>query len=157
MSSKKPTKKVKPKREKQLDLGLKQSPLNNIVKHKENFELLRARWDIRKYTKSSWVWFCIVISISLIVTQGFSIVENITLLPMKFPLYQFYVDNTQKLTSSEYIYMAPAISIILLIVGIFFSNKFYNKERNLSNTLLLLMLTSIATITVALIRLIHLY
>ena len=147
----------KPVKEKQLDLGLKQSPLNNIVKHKENLERFKAKWDIRKYTKSSWVWFTIVISISLITTQIYTVIEHINLLPKKFPLYQFYVDNTERLVSSEMVYLVPAVSLILLIIGIIFSNKFYNKERNLSNTLLMVMLCSIIIITVSLIRLINLY
>ena len=146
----------KPK-EKQLDLGLKQSPFNTITKHKERFNLFRARWDTRRYTKSTWVWFVIVISISLITTQIVTIQENIELLPTQIPLYQFFIDNTLRLTSSKYIYFIPGISGFLFVVSILFSNKYYNKERSLSNLLLLTSLLSILIMTISLIRLFNLY
>ena len=55
--------KKKESKEKQLNLGLKQSPFNAFAKHKERFELFRAKWDTKRYTKSTWVWFSIIISI----------------------------------------------------------------------------------------------
>lgn len=141
----------------QLSLKLKQSPLNIVAKYKERFELFRAKWDIRRYTKSTWVWLTIILSLSLIVTQVFTIQDSISFLPNYIPLLQIFVDPTKTLTSTEYIYAIPILSSIILIVGIIISNKFYNKERNLSNTLLWVMLLSNFVITTALIRLINLY
>jgi hypothetical protein len=149
-------KKSKPKN-KQLNLKLKESPLNFLAKFKERIELSRARWDIKKYTKSSWVWFTLVISISLIVTQIYTIQESFTTLPKRIPLFQIYVDASKALAGTKYIYLIPAISILIVVTGIIFSNKYYNKKRNLSNTLLLSMLLGNLIITVALIRLINLY
>lgn len=142
---------------KQLDLKLKQSPLNGLVKYKERFELFRARWDIRRYTKSTWVWLTIILSISFIVTQIFTIQEESSLLPKYIPLLQLYVDADKTLTPTNYIYLVPALSAIVLLFGIIFSNRFYNKERDLSDTLLWVMLLSIFIMTTSLIRLINLY
>jgi hypothetical protein len=148
----------KPKQKKnQLDLDLKESPLNSIAKYKERFELFRAKWDIRRYTKSSWVWLTIILSISMIVTQLYTVQETIKTLPNMIPLLQIYVDSNQTLVSTNYIYLAPIISGLIILLGIIFSNKYYNKERELSNTLLWSMFLGNLIITVALIRLINLY
>jgi formate hydrogenlyase subunit 3/multisubunit Na+/H+ antiporter MnhD subunit len=152
----KQVKEKKPK-EKQLNLGLKQSPFNILIKQKERFDLFRARWDTKKYTKSNWVWFTIITSISLIITQFVTIKENLNLLPKQVPIFQFYIDNSQRLASDKYIYIMPLLSIFILLLTIIFSNKYYNKERDLSNTLLLISLLSILLITTALIRIINLY
>lgn len=145
------------KENKQLNLKIKESPFNNLVKYKERFELFRAKWDIRKYTKSTWVWFTIVLSLSLVLTQIFTIQEKLGFLPKKIPLLQIYVDADKTLTSTTFIYFAPIISVIMLVLGIALSNKFYNKERDLSNTLLWSMFLANLIITVALIRLVNLY
>jgi membrane glycosyltransferase len=142
---------------KQLNLKLKESPFNFLVKFKESIELSRAKWNIKRYTKSTWVWFTIVISISLIVTQLYTIQEEFSNLPKKFPLFQIYVDSNKTLTETVYIYLIPAISVFIIVIGIIFSNKYYNKERELANTLLLSMFLSVLVITIALIRLINLY
>ncbi|MCD4756034.1 hypothetical protein K8R20_00210 [bacterium] len=149
--------KEKKLKEKQFDLGLKQSPLNAIAKRKERLELLRAKWDTRGYTKSSWVWLTIVLSISFITTQILTIQENIPLLPKQIPLYQLYTDNLQRLTPANYIYLIPSISCLLLITSIFFSNRYYNKERTLSNLLLHITLLATLIMTISLIRIINLY
>jgi hypothetical protein len=142
---------------KQLDLKLKQSPFNAIAKYKERFEFFRAKWDIRRYTKSTWVWFTITISISLIVTQIFTIQENISRFPKFIPIFQIFIDADKSLGQTNFIYLVPGISLLILVLGIVISNKYYNKERNLSNTLLWSMLLANFIITIALIRLINLY
>lgn len=141
----------------QLDLKLKESRLNSIAKYKERFELFRAKWDIRRYTKSTWVWLTIILSVSAIVTQLHTIQDSINTLPNMIPLLQVYVDSNQTLVSTNYIYLAPIISALIVILGIIFSNKYYNKERELSNTLLWTMFLGNLIITIALIRLINLY
>lgn len=149
--------KVKKPKEKQLNLGLKQSPLNIFRKYRDEISSLKARLDIRKYSKSTWVWFCIILSTSFIITQIYSVQQSLTTLPERIPLYQIYVDNTQRLSDTDFIYLIPGLSLIILLTGIGISNRMYNKERNLSNVLLLTMLISIATMSIALIRLINLY
>jgi hypothetical protein len=145
------------KKEEQLNLKLKESPLNGLAKYKERFELFRAKWDIRKYTKSSWVWFSIVLSFSLIATQLFTILEEYSLLPKKTPIFQIYVNSEDTLASSSLIYLAPILSFLIVIVGIVVSNRYYNKERDLSNTLLWVMFLANLVITIALIRIINIY
>jgi hypothetical protein len=145
------------KKEEQLNLKLKESPLNSITKYKERFELFRAKWDIRKYTKSSWVWFCIILSFSLIATQLFTILEDYSLLPQKIPIFQIYVNAEDTLAPSSFIYLPPILSFLTVIAGIVVSNRYYNKERDLSNTLLWVMFLANLIITIALIRIINLY
>jgi hypothetical protein len=141
----------------QLDLNLKQSPFNSVAKYKERFGLMRAKWDIKRYTKSSWVWFTIILSLSLLVTQVLTIMENYHILPNKIPILKFYIESDSTLASTEYIYLIPVLSFLILFLGIFFSNKFYNKERDLSNTLLWTVLLGNFIMTVSLIRLINIY
>ena len=145
------------KKKEQLNLKLKESPLNGLAKYKERFELYRAKWDIRKYTKSTWVWFTIVLSFSLIATQLISIIEEFSILPKKTPIFQIYVNPDDTLTSSSLIYLAPILSFIIVIAGIVVSNRYYNKERDLSNTLLWVMFLANLVITIALVRIINLY
>jgi len=143
---------------KQLNLKLKESSfINSIAKYKERFELFRAQWDIKRYTKSSWVWLTIVLTIFLIITQIYTIQESISLLPKKIPLFQIYVDTNKTLASTNFIYIIPGISMLILVLGIIFSNKYYNNERSLSNTLLWSMFLGNLVITISLIRLINLY
>lgn len=141
----------------QFSLNLKESPFNILAKYKERFELSRAKWDIRRYTKSTWVWLTTILSLSMIVTQVFSILESISSLPDFIPLLQIYVEADNTLTPTGYIYLVPILSSLILIFGIIISNKFYNKERNLSDTLLWVMLLANFVMTTALIRLINIY
>lgn len=145
------------KKDEQLNLKLKESPFNDLVKYKERFELFRVKWDIRKYTKSSWVWFTIVLSLSLIATQFYTVLENYELLPKKIPIFQIYVNSEDTLAPSSLIYLAPTLSFLIVIVGIVVSNRYYNKERDLSNTLLWVMFLANLIITIALIRIINIY
>jgi hypothetical protein len=55
------------------------------------------------------------------------------------------------------IYLAPTLSFLIVIVGIVVSNRYYNKERDLSNTLLWVMFLANLIITIALIRIINIY
>ena len=141
----------------QLNLKLKESPFNGLSKYKERFELFKARWDIHKYSKSSWVWFTIILSFSLIITQIVSILESFSLLPKEIPLQQIFVNAENTLASTSLIYLAPSLSAFILMVGDLISNKFCSKERGLSNTLLWVMFLANLVITIALIRLINLY
>jgi len=145
------------KKDDQLKLSLKQSFFSGIAKYKNRFELFRAKWDIKRYTKSNWVWFTIIISISLLVTQIYTIIEKFSSLPTKIPILQIYVDANSTLARKEFIYLIPSVSLILIIAGVIFSNSYYNKERNLANTLLWTMILGVAVATLALIRLIDLY
>lgn len=147
----------KESKEKQLDLGLKHHPFNIFSKYRERFELTRARWDTRKYTKSTWVWFSITLSIALITTQIITIQEQFSLLPQEIPIFQFYIDNIQRLAPFQMIYSIPATSAMIFVFGVIFSHKYYGSEKNLSNVLLLTMFLSISIISISLIKLLNLY
>jgi hypothetical protein len=141
----------------QLSLNLKHSLFNGLAKYKERFEMFRAQWDIKKYTKSTWVWFTIVLSLSFLITQIYTIQEKISILPNQIPIFQIYIDSNKTLASTNYIYFIPALSLLITVVGIIFSNKYYNQEKQLSNTLLWVMFLANLVITISLIRLINLY
>ena len=141
----------------QLNLKLKQSPFNRIAKYKERFELFRAHWDIRRYTKSRWVWFTVILSFSMLISQIYTIERNLSILPEEIPLFRIYIDADSALAPTNYIYIIPIISLLVIIVTIIFSNKYYNKQRNLSNTLLWTMFLGNLVITLSLIRLINLF
>jgi hypothetical protein len=141
----------------QLSLNLKHSLFNGLAKYKERFEMFRAQWDIKKYTKSTWVWFTIVLSLSFLITQIYTIQEKISILPNQIPIFQIYIDSNKTLPSTNYIYFIPALSLLITVVGIIFSNKYYNQEKQLSNTLLWVMFLANLVITISLIRLINLY
>jgi hypothetical protein len=141
----------------QLSLNLKHSLFNGLAKYKERFEMFRAQWDIKKYTKSAWVWFTIVLSLSFLITQIYTIQEKISILPKQIPIFQIYIDSNKTLAPTNYIYFIPALSLLITVVGIIFSNKYYNQEKQLSNTLLWVMFLANLVITISLIRLINLY
>ena len=147
----------KKKGDDQLKLNLKQSFFSGIAKYKNRFEIFRAKWDIKRYTKSNWVWFTIIVSISLLITQIYTILEKFSLLPTKLPILQIYIDANRTLIGRDLIYLIPGISLLLIVIDVIFSNKYYNKERNLANTLLLSMMLGVMIATIALIRLIDLY
>jgi hypothetical protein len=144
-------------KDQQLKLNLKHSLFNGLAKYKERFEMFRAQWDIKKYTKSTWVWFTIVLSLSFLITQIYTIQEKISMLPNQIPIFQIYIDSNKTLAPANYIYIIPATTMIIIILGITFSNKYYNQEKELSNTLLWVMFLANLVITVSLIRLINLY
>lgn len=145
------------KKNDQLKLSLKESFFGGIAKYKNRFELFRAKWDIKRYTKSNWVWFTVVLSLSLIATQIFTILENFSSLPQRIPIFAIYIEAEKTLADRGFVYLIPAISILITVVSIIFSNRYYNKERNLSNTLLWGMFLANLVATLALIRLINLY
>ena len=147
----------KEKKSKQLELRLRQPLFNSLAKIKERFELSRARWDIKKYTKSTWVWFTIVLTLFLIATQLLTIQENIVILPRQIPLLKIYIEAEKALVHVDYIYLIPGVSFLIFLMGIILSNSFYNKQRSLSNTVLWVMFLGTLVVTISLIRLINLF
>jgi hypothetical protein len=143
--------------EKQLDLGLKQSPFNNLFRFKRKVDNIKIRLNTRQYTKSVFMWFVLTISLSLIGSQVYLIQLNMSTLPSLVPILTILTDTSSRLLHKEYIYLLPATSILILISTIILSSRLFTKERDLSNTSLFVLLISILVITLALLRLINTY
>lgn len=124
----------KKKKEKQLDFDLHNAPKNIYYKYKEQYELWLAGLETKRYIKDPLTWFTILTSISLIGTQLY-IIETREKIPQKVPIFNYYLNPSKRLVSDEYIYLLPILSILVLIVTILLSNRYYHRERELSKIL----------------------
>ena len=146
--------KKKPKKEKQLNLGLKQSPKNIFYKFKLNLSEFLIRFEIKEFLRNPFTWLVTILSLSFIITQGYILYENISSYPIKLPIWQNQVSLSKRLVNKEFLYIFPSLSIFVLIIGIFLSNIYYHKEKFLSKILLFSILLSIISITFAFLKLI---
>lgn len=126
----------KEKKEKQLNFGLRNTPKNIYFKYKEQYDIWLAGLETKKFIKDPLTWLTIVISISLIVTQVYMI-ETKDRIPSKIPVFNYFLSPIEKLVQNEYVYLFPLLSIIILLVTIFLSNKYYHKERDLSQIIII--------------------
>ena len=147
-------KKEKPKKEKQLDLGLKQSPKNIFYKFKLRFTKFLIRFEIKEFLRSPFTWLVVILSLSFIITQGYVLFENISSYPSELPIWQNQVLLSRRLMEKNFLYIFPSISIFTLIIGIFLSNIYYHKEKFLSKILLFSVLLSVMSLTFAFLKLI---
>jgi len=129
----------KEKKEKQLDFGLKGTPKNIYYKYKEQYELWLAGLETKKFIKDPLTWLSIILSISLVVTQVY-LIESKDKIPQKVPLFNYYLSPVKKLVYDEYLYLLPLLCIVILLITIFLSNKYYHKERDLAKIIILVSL-----------------
>ncbi|MGI6423305.1 MAG: hypothetical protein ACOX0X_01615 [Candidatus Dojkabacteria bacterium] len=142
------------KKEKQLDFGLKNPPQNVYYKYKDQYELWLARLETNKFMKDILVWFTLIISISLIFTQIYTI-ETLDRLPSKIPVFSYYLTLSSRLVSSHWIYLYPIISIVILLTGMYISNKYFHKERDLAKTLLITILLANISLAIIFMKLVY--
>lgn len=138
----------KEKKEKQLNFGLRNTPKNIYFKYKEQYDIWLAGLETKKFIKDPLTWLTIVISISLIVTQVYMI-ETKDRIPSKIPVFNYFLSPIEKLVQNEYVYLFPLLSIVILLVTIFLSNKYYHKERDLSQ--IIIVTTLLVNISICLI------
>ena len=138
----------KKKKEKQLDLGLKNTPKNVYYKYKEQYDIWLAGLETKKYIKDPLTWFTIIISSTLIGTQIY-LIEKQVKLPSKIPIFNYFLNPGKRLIPDEYIYLIPLFCVILLIITIILTNKYYYRERELSITLCIA--TLLANISICLV------
>ncbi len=131
--------KKKKEKEKQLDFGLRNTPKNVYYKYKDQYELWLAGLETKKFIKDPFTWFSIIISLTFIITEIFTI-ETSGAIPSKIPILNYYTNPIKRLSSNEYIYLFPLLGIVTLLGSIVLSNRFYHKERDLAKVLLLIML-----------------
>ncbi|PKN02482.1 hypothetical protein CVU76_00365 [Candidatus Dojkabacteria bacterium HGW-Dojkabacteria-1] len=147
-------KKEKEKKEKQLDFGLKNPPQNIYYKYKDQYELWLSGLETHRFMKDLLMWFVLVMSISLISTQIYSIL-NLEILPSRIPVLGYFFSLSLRLVDSFWIYFLPSLSILILISGFLFANKYYHRERELSKLLLVAVLLSTMSLSVIFFKLVY--
>lgn len=149
-------KKEKEKKEKQLQFGLKNTPKNIYYKYKDQYELWLAGLETKKFIKDSLTWFTIILSSSFLFTEMYMI-ETISEIPSKIPLFNYFIVPSKRLVSNEYIYIFPALTLLILIISISLSNTYYHKEKELSKTILIVMLLVNLSICLTFLNLFYLF
>jgi hypothetical protein len=144
----------KEKKEKQLDFRLKNPPQNIYYKYKDQYELWLAGMETRKFIKDVLTWFVIIISVSLIVTEIYMI-ANLSSLPTQIPVFNYFFTLSRRLVSQEWIYLYPFLGTVLLLIGTFTAKHYYNKEKELSRTLLLATLFANITLCMIFLKLVY--
>ncbi len=129
----------KEKKEKQLDFGLKNPPQNIYYKYKDQYELWLSKLETRKFTQDILTWFVLITTSSLIFTQIYSI-QTLENLPTRIPVFNYFFTLSMRLVNSNWIYIYTAMGILLLLIGTYFANKYYHREKELSKVLLIAVL-----------------
>ncbi|MDX9738770.1 MAG: hypothetical protein RBT33_00190 [Candidatus Dojkabacteria bacterium] len=144
----------KEKKEKQLDFGLKNPPQNIYYKYKDQYELWLSKLETRKFTQDILTWFVLIISTSLIFTQIYSI-ETVESLPTRIPVFNYFFTLSMRLVDSNWIYVYPAIGVLLLLVGTYYANRYYHREKELSKVLLITILLANLSLSVIFMKLLY--
>ena len=147
-------KKPKSKKERQLNLGLKESPKNFFLKIKLKISKFLIRFEIKEFLKSPLTWFVVIFSLSFIATQIYILINNIDTYPKQLPVWQNQTSSSERLANKEYLYVFPSMSAMVILLGVVFSNIFFHREKFLSKILLISVLLSIIGLTIAFLKLI---
>lgn len=147
-------KKEKEKKEKQLDFGLKNPPQNIYYKYKDQYEIWLSGLETHRFMKDLLMWFVLIMSVSLISTQIYTIL-NLEILPSKIPVLNYFFSLHLRLVDSFWIYFFPSLSILVLFFGFLFANKYYHRERELSKLLLVAILLSTLSLSVIFFKLVY--
>ena len=145
---------VKEKKEKQLNFGLKNPPQNIYYKYKDQYELWLSRLETYKFMKDILMWFVLIMSASLITTQVY-ILQTLDKLPSKIPVFNYFSTPSLRLAGSIWVYTFPAISIVVLLAGLIFANRYYHRERELAKTIIVSILLATVSLSVILLKLVY--
>ncbi len=138
----------------QLDFGLKNPPQNIYYKYKDQYELWLSKLETRRFLKDILMWFVVILSISLLTTQIYTI-QTTANIPTIIPIFNYYFTLSKRLVSLEWIYLYPAIGTIALLSGVYFANKYYHKERELSKLLLMVILITNISLSIIFFKLVY--
>lgn len=147
-------KKGEKKKEKQLNLGLKNTPANIYYKYKDRYDVWSAGLETRKFLKDIFTWFVVILSITFIATEVYLIVNKGSI-PSEIPIFNYFVAPAERLVSDMWIYVYPLIGSTVLLIGILIANMFYHKERELSKILLLTVLLTNFSLCIIFLKLLH--
>jgi hypothetical protein len=142
----------KPKKEKQLELGLKSPLRNRLYQIKDRIAKIFAYLEIIKFLKDPLNWLFLTLSLSFIAIQSYFIYTTRESLPTQLPIFSYFTDLEKKLVSTNFIYALPVISLIVMIAGSRISYRYFHKERVMSVLLLLSMLLSIILVSLLVLK-----
>lgn len=143
---------IKKEENKQMELGLR-SPIANIyfnLKRKVQGWLLY--FDAASYFRDPINWLYIILSLSLLTIQLYFIITTYEVLPSQLPLFTYFTQPDKKLVNEVYIWLLPALTVIMVIVASQYSYKYFHKERLLTRVLLLILLLSTILISILTLR-----
>ena len=127
----------------QLELQLKRSPFNFLNRLKNNLRLKFTEFATYRYFRDPFVWLFIVISVTGIILQLQTLIDNYSIFPDNVPFLQSYIPLKDRLISREYLFSIPSIGIISLILSVILSWRQFNINQHLS--ILTLFCHSLAT------------
>ncbi len=140
-----PKPKVKEEKVKQLDLGIKEPFKNKVLKIKGKTDGLLLQLEVKKFLKDAFFWFVLVFNIVMALQQGLIIYQTYEKLPSLIPVLNYYIVTLNSLADKRLLFIFPAITIFNILVGLFVTAKYYNREKILTKFVLLCtLLTSIA-------------
>ncbi len=149
-------KKKVPKKEvyKQLPLGLKHSFFNMFKDKQKKFFDWFMVFELHKFAKDLQVWVFLSAIFSLIAYQLITIINRFGQLPHILPILQTVTDDRGKLLATNFLYLLPASSIIILVLSYVLSYKFYEKNKDLVLYFLLISTITTVVITISLLKII---
>lgn len=144
----------KKKKEKQLNLGLRNTPKNTYYKYKDKYDIWLAGLETKKFIKDIFTWFVLILSISFIGTEVYMI-QTIGSIPTEIPIFNYFIAPERKLATDFWIYVYPVIGSVITVAGLLFGNFFYHKERDLSKALLLTILLANFSLCLIFLKLVY--
>ncbi len=147
---------TKMEKKRQLELSLPNTPKNIYYKYKNQYELWLAGIETKKFVKDPLTWFVILTSLSLIAVQLYTIRQKNSI-PTKIPLFNYFLNPSKRLVSSQYIYIYPVFCLLILLSTIILSNSYYYKERGLTNILEVVCLLANTSICIIFLKLILIF
>ncbi len=142
---------------KQLNLGIKEPFKNRFFKIKRSVDFAVLRFEVRKFLKDPLVWATLTIGLVLIAQQIYLIFVNLSNLPRYVPIFRYLLSAEAKLTQKDYIFIFPLISLIALLLSLFFTSRYYNNEKKLTRLLLFSSLLSSISQSLILIDIVNLF
>ena len=147
----KKTKKLTPEKD-QYDLDLKEPFSNKFWALRGKLNTKLQYLEIRRFTKSTFAWALIILSITLIATQAAYLFQYLDNFPPEIPIFLNYLDPTKRLGSSQILYALPVMSAVVLLISSLIGYRMYNLRRHLTYLLLISSLSSITIFTLVLAR-----
>ena len=138
---------------KQLDLGIKDPFKNKILKVKSKTDAKILEFEVRKFLKDLFFWFVLTFNSVMLVQQGILVYQKSNLLPALVPILTYNLASKDKLISRDFLYIFPIVSFLSIITGIVVAMRFYNREKILTQLILLCTLLVCITNTIILIHL----
>jgi hypothetical protein len=141
------------KEEKQLDLGIKDPFKNKILKIKGKTDVMLLQFEVKKFFKDSFFWFVIVSDTVMLLQQGLWLHNNIEKFPSLTPILNYNLASENRITSRDFLYIFPIVTLLSLIIGVVVTTKYYNKEKMLTKFILLCTLLAAVSASIILIHL----